>query len=107
MNLEEKIKKYKELGEKIEELEVLKKELGTSILFEMPEKTVKTTDYLVRCCQRLAIKTSLEEARLFNATKMKETVDKDKIKQLFELGQAVPGISEIHYIQVSNLKTSS
>jgi hypothetical protein len=72
----------------------------------MPEKTLKTADYLVRCYQRLNIKTSLEEARLFDATKMMETVDKDKIKQLHELGEAVPGISEIHYIQVSNLKTN-
>jgi len=103
MSIEEKIQKYKELGQIIESLEQQKKELGSEILKEMPQKTLQTTDYLVRRYSRLMIKTSLEEARYFNAIKMTEIVDKEKIKYLHQLGQPVPGVAEIQYIQISAL----
>ena len=101
MDLEEKIKIYMELGRKIEELEQQKKLLNLDILQQIPEKSIQTADSIVRKCKRLIIKTSLEEARLFEATKMTETVDKEKIKDLHQLGQSIPGLSEIQYIQIS------
>lgn len=105
MNLEEKFQRYKNLSNQIESLEMEKKELGLQILHEMPEKTIQTDTYCAKRCDRLTIKTSIEQARLFNATKMIETVDKEKIKELYALGQSVPGISHIQYLQLSCLRT--
>jgi len=105
MNLEEQIKVYKEIGGKIEELEQQKKALGVTIMEQMSDKTLRTVDYLVRRYSRLSIKLSLEEARLLSATKMEETVDKDKIKILYQQGQPIQGVSETHFIQVSSVKT--
>ncbi len=106
MSIEEKVKIYKELGQTIEELEEQKKLLGIEILQQMTEKSFKTTDYLVKKYNRLNIKTSLEEARLFDAVKTVETVDKEKIKELYQRGEAIEGVSETQYIQVSPLSTN-
>ena len=94
MNLEEQVRTYKELGRKIEELEKQKKTLGTSIMQHMVDKTLPVKDYLVRRYSRISVKLSLEEARLLNATKMEESVDKDKIKTLYQQGEQIQGVSE-------------
>lgn len=101
MNLEEQIGKYNEIRKNIDELEQQKKALGIAIMEQMEGKTMQVAGYLVRRYSRLSIKLSLEEARIFNAVKMEEMVDKDKIKALHELGKPVPGVSEIQYIQIS------
>lgn len=107
MTLEEQIKRYKELAQKIEELERQKKALGVDILEQMTDKTLRIADYLVRHCSRLSIKLSITEARSLNATKMEETIDRDKIKSLYQLGNPIQGVSESHFIQVSQLPKSS
>lgn len=105
MNLEEEIKLHKELSEKIEALEQQKKALALSIMQQMQGPCLKLAGYLVRRISRLSIKLSLEEARQYDAVKLEEIVDNNKIKALYHNGQSLKGVSEIHYIQV--LKTPS
>lgn len=101
MNLEEQIKLHKELSQKIEELEQQKKVLGSTILQQMQDKTLRVGGFLVRKYNRLSIKLTVEEARAFEATKMEEAVDKDKIKALYHKGNPIPGVTQIEYIQIS------
>jgi hypothetical protein len=107
MTLEEKIAAYKVFGKKIEELEKQKKLLAAEILQSIPKEmnSIDVERYRVRRVSRLSIRTSLESAKLLNAIKMQEVVDKEKIKKLYEQGQEVPDVSEIHYIHVSSLVT--
>ena len=99
MEIEEKIRLHKELSKKIHELEEQKKAIGLEIMEKMESKTLEVPGYLVRKYSRLFIKTTLDEARVLDAIKLEEVVDKDKIKTLYLAGQ-VNGISEIQYIQV-------
>ncbi len=101
MDFQEQVKRHKEISLQIEELEKEKKALGTAIMNQMQGKTARVSDYLVRRMQRISISTSIEDARILNATKMEETVDKDKIKALYQQGHPVQGVSEVHYIQIS------
>jgi len=104
MTLEEKIKAYKELRRKIEELEEKKKVLVAEILDLIPKesKILHVAEYLVKRITRLSIRISLENAKLFGAVKMEEIIDKEKIKKLFALGHSLPDVSEIEFIQVSS-----
>ena len=106
MELEEKIARYKDLGRQIDELEKQKKALVAEILLSLPKesKTIQVAGNSVKRIRRLSIRTSLEAAKLFEAVKMQEVVDKAKIKRLYEQGQAIPDVTEIEYIQVSSLK---
>jgi hypothetical protein len=101
--LDAKVTAYRELAEKIEELEALKKEISQEILRLMPENehTVHLSRFQVRRIVRLSIKTSVEIAKTFGATKMKEIIDSDKIKKLLASGCHIPDVSEIRFIQVS------
>lgn len=101
--IEAKVVVYKKLAEKIEELEAQKKEISQEILRLMPENgnTVHLPQFCVRRIVRLSIKTSVEIAKTFGATKMKEVVDGDKIKKLLTSGCYIPDVSEIQFIQVS------
>lgn len=101
MNLHEQVKLHKELSKKIEELEEQKKALSLAIMQQMQDKVLLLDNFIVRRYNRLSIKTSIEEARAFNAVKLEETVDKDKIKALYNNGHPISGVSEIQYIQVS------
>lgn len=101
MDLQEQVKKHKEISLKIEELEEQKKKLGQDIMQQMTAATLQLPGYHVRRFNRLSIKLSLDDARLLNAVKWEETVDKDKIKALHKTGQPIDGVSEIQYIQVS------
>ena len=105
MTLEDKIAVYKELGKKIDELEQQKKELVAEILQLIPKesKTLQVANYCVKRVSRLSIRTSLENAKLFNAVKMQEVVDKNQLKKLYEQGQQIPDVTEYEYIQVSSL----
>jgi hypothetical protein len=100
MNLEEQVRKHKELSLKIEELEEQKKALGKLIMEAMPDKYFHMEDYMVRKLSRFSITTSVEAARSLNATKMEEVVDKDKIKVLFKEGKEIPNVKEYQYIQI-------
>jgi hypothetical protein len=102
MSLETKIAKYAELRQQIEELENQKKALTCEILelFPQEKSTVSIPGYRVKRASLLSIKTSLESAKQFGAVKMKEVIDKEKIKKLYIEGHNPPDVSEIHFIQV-------
>ena|SRR5271157_395789 len=104
MNLEEQIRAFHEIGKQIDALERQKKALGAAIMLQMQGKTMQVADYLVRRYSRLAIKTSLEEARAIDAIKLEESVDKDKIKALVLLGKSVQGVTQIEYVRISFLQ---
>ena len=103
MSIEDKVRAYKALGDKIEELEAQKKALAQEILQEMPRENnvLRVAEYQVRRVMRLSIRTSLEDAKLIGAVRVEEVVDRDKIKELYRLKQTPPDVSEIEYIQVS------
>lgn len=101
LSLEEEIKLHKEISLKIEELEQKKKELGISIMQKMVSSVLQVPGYKVRRCHRLSIAVSIDKARMLNAVKIEEVVDKDKIKALYANGQAIEGVSEVNYIQIS------
>ena len=106
MTLEDKISAYKELRRKIDEMEEQKKLLITEILQLMPThtKTVCIDDYRVSRYVRYSVRTSLETAKLFDATKIEEGVDKKRLKQLFLLGHPIPDVSQSEFITVTKIK---
>lgn len=106
MSLEEQIKNYKEISRAIEALEEQKKALGAAIFAKMAGNMCQTNEYVVRKVERLSYSVSIEDARMYQATKMEETVDKDKIKALYQSGHPIPGVKEIKYIQVTEKKPS-
>ena len=71
----------------------------------MQDKTMQIAGHTVRLYSRLSIKLSIEAARTYNAVKLEESVDKEKIKALYQQGTPIQGVSEIHYIQVTLPKT--
>jgi len=107
MNLEEQIQKHKEISKKIAELEELKRDLSQSIMQAMQGKSLQLGCYLVKRFSRLSISTTPDEARNFNAIKLEEVVDKDKIKALYKSGNPVPGVKEVEYIIVNFLDQQS
>lgn len=98
--LETYIRVYKELTQRIAELEEQKKQLGHVILQQMKAKTMLVAGYLVRKCERLNVSTDLQKAREWHATKVEEVVDKDKLKHLYQAGHEIPGISISQFIQI-------
>lgn len=106
MTLEEKIIAYKELRRKIDEMEEQKKLLITEILQLMPTdaKTVHVDDCRVSRYVRYSVRTSLETAKLFDATKIEEVVDKKRLKELFVLGHPIPDVTQSEFITVSKIK---
>lgn len=104
--LELYLKAYRELTQQIAELEEQKKQLGQFILQQMKVKTMSVSGYVVRKCERLNVSTPLERAREWKATKMEEVVDKDKLKELYQAGHEIPGISMSQFIQVCDNKKS-
>jgi predicted phage-related endonuclease len=101
MSLEEQVHQYKTIAKQIDELEAQKKELSLAILQQMKQKTVTLSKYIVRRYERLSYRTPIETAREFNATKMEEVLDKDKLKQMHQSGHAVPGVTQSTFILVS------
>ncbi|MCI0616192.1 hypothetical protein L0244_24690 [bacterium] len=102
MSLEDKIIAYKRLGLQIESLEEKKKALGQEILLEMPLKKMEIAGYKAFRYTRLAIRIPLEEARILGVTKMEEQIDKEKVKQLYKMGQKMDGVREIAYLIVTS-----
>lgn len=101
MNLEEQVLLHKEISLKIQELEVQKKALTQSILQEITSTSLQLGRYFVRRCSRLSIAVPLDQARHYDAVKLEEVVDKEKLKTLYKNGMAIPGVSESEYIVVS------
>ena len=104
MSFEEQIQTYNELVRQIAEMELQRKELGVAILQQMSEKTLSIGGYTVRRCERLSFQIPLEQAREWGATKMEEVLDRDKLKELHQAGEQIPGISLSSFIQVSTQK---
>ena len=101
MSLEEQIVEYRELVKTIDELEERKKALASAILGQMETKTVKFSGLVAHKYKRLSIKLTVEEARIFDAVKMEEVIDRDRIKILYESGEPIPGVSEMQYLRVA------
>ncbi len=74
---------------------------------QMQNKTLQIPGFLVRRCSRLSIKMTLEEARSINAICVEESIDKEKIKALYNCGNKINGVTEIHYIQIQELPLAS
>ena len=104
MNLAEKIIAYKTLTQEIATLEEQKKSLGQEIIAEMTDKKMEIGGYSAYRYNRLAISVPLEQARLFGATKIAEQVDKEKIKELYNMGQQIEGVKEFSYLVVTTKK---
>jgi hypothetical protein len=102
MTIESKVAEYIELRSKLEELENQKKRVVAEILELIPKgtNTIQLPHCRVKRASLLSIKTSLENAQRLGAIKIKEVVDRDKIKQLYESGQNPPDVTEVHFIQV-------
>ena len=102
MSLEEKIARYVELRQLIEEMENQRKALVAEVLELMPKETpiALIPGYRIKRASMLSIKTSLNIARQLGAVKMKEVVDKEKLKKLYQEGHNPPDVSELHFIQV-------
>lgn len=105
MSLETKIAKYVELRQQIEELENQKKTLVSEVLELLTRETptVSIPGYRIKRASLLSIKTSLEDAKQFGAIKMKEIIDREKIKKLYMEGHNPPDVSEVYFIQVYTL----
>jgi hypothetical protein len=105
MTIEDKVKEYKELIRRIEELEEQKRGISAEILQLMPYETrsLQVGEYIVRSHNRLSIKISLHNAKNLGAVKLQEVVDKEKIKELFETGLPIPDVKPIQFISVSKI----
>ena len=101
ISLEALIQVYKEMTQRIAKMEEERKEIGRAILQQMTTKSLSIAGYIVRSCERLNIHTELEKAREWGATRMEEVIDKAKLKQLYQAGCEIPGISISQFIQVS------
>ncbi|MES2344645.1 MAG: hypothetical protein V4494_01715 [Chlamydiota bacterium] len=108
-SLEDKVIAYRMLAKQIKELEDQKKALNSEIMNMLAQdvKTFYIADFRVSRWKRLLIKTSLEEARILKATKHEEIVDKEMIKQLFELGHVIPGVTTLESLIVSDNRSSA
>ncbi len=105
MSLEEKVLKYKQIQNEIKRLETEKEIVYEEILhsFQQDEKELFSESFRVRKYVRLSIKTTVEEAKAFGATKVEELVDKDKIKEIIHSGVLVPNVTETNYFLVQKL----
>lgn len=106
-SLLQQIERHKQISRQIELLEEEKKALGLEIMNGMTDAVLQVSGFVVRRFKRTLIKTPLEKARQLGAVKWEEIVDKDKIKELIRLGNAVEDVSEIQYIQISEMTDRS
>lgn len=102
MTLEEKVIAYKRLGKQLEELEEKRKALGKEILGAMTDKKMEVGAYRLSQYARFQISTPLEVARGLQATKMEETLDKDRLKELHGAGQVIEGVQLNTYVSITD-----
>ena len=112
MNFDEKVKYCKQLTQEIADLEVRRKTLLQEILQEMPKdkNAVVSGTYKVMRYRRFVIKTTIEEARAYDAVSLEEVVNKDRLKKLHIMGHLIPNVSQYEYIAISlpkEIKTDS
>ena len=105
MSLEDKLVAYRELCRQIQRLEEEKKALSALILQEMPNKKMAFADCIARVYTRLSIRIPMEQARMFDATKMVEQVDRAKIKEIYKSGVPLEGVSEMSYLMISSAQS--
>jgi hypothetical protein len=105
VSLEEKIVKYVQIQEQIKALEEVKQQIYQEILgsFHLDSQEIFSESYRVKRHFRINIKTTVEEARPFQAIKTEEVVDKDKIKELLHSGVLVPNVTETSYFFIHKL----
>lgn len=103
-SLLEQVRRHKELTLKVNELEKERKALGVTILEQMRGKVMQIDEYSVKRYTRLNYKVTLDDARTLGATKMEETLDKEKLKALFSQNHDIPGMSEFEYIVIMQTK---
>lgn len=106
MLLEEKVFKYKKLQDQIRQLEEEKQKLQHEILEAFPkeESAIHVAGFEVKRYSRFSIKTSIEDARAFDATKFEEIIDKEKIKKLVKSGLFISDVSETSYFMIRSKK---
>ena len=107
MTLEEKIAAHCEICRKIQQLEEEKKTLAQEILAEMPSKKMTFRGHIARIQTRLIIGIPMDQARMLDATKMVEQIDKGKIAEIHKSGVALEGVREISYLIVTPERPSS
>ncbi|HLB52870.1 MAG TPA: hypothetical protein VJK48_04105 [Chlamydiales bacterium] len=105
-SLSNQLERYNRLLQKQDALCKEKKQLTESILSSMSSEMVETSQLKAIREQKLSIRTSLEEARTFGATKMVEQVDKEKIEDLYLSGVSVPGVKLLSHLSVKSKKKS-
>jgi hypothetical protein len=98
--LDKEIQRYRELSRQIMVLDKERKELGKRLAAQMPTDRLCVPGYTARRYHRWSIKTPLEEARSLGATHMEETLDKVKLRALYEAGHTVSGVSPYTVVQI-------
>ncbi len=103
--LEEKILRYKQIQEQVKKLEEEKQHVYKEILQSFPQEETEifSERYRVKRYSRMTIKTTVEEARVFQATRIEEIIDKEKIKELVQSGILVPNVTEASYFFIHDL----
>lgn len=71
-----------------------KQELKEEILAAMSADAVETAEYKAMRKRKIAVRTTLDEARAVSAVKTVEVVDRKKCKELYLSGVAVAGVEE-------------
>lgn len=104
MSFEEDVAAYRRLSEQIHALEEQRKALGQKIMGQMTEKKMVFSDCTVHRYMRLSIRMPIEQARSLGATVMVEQIDREKIKELYRLGEPLEGVKEHSYLMVSQKK---
>lgn len=107
MDLETQVRRHKEISLLVAELEKEKKALGALIMSQMKGKQDLVADFILRKIERYSFAVTLEEARKHDATKMEETLDKDKIKRLVNAGNKIEGVSQYQYVTVTPVKPAT
>ena len=107
--LENKLQQHRTITEQIKMLEQQKKALSQEILASWPTATkkVSTAHYSVSRQKNFSIKTSLDDARLFDAVKIEEVIDRARLREIYKSGTPVPGISATEYVLVTSTQSTA
>ncbi len=95
---EELVQAYIDAGIKEEELKAEKDAIKEELLARMKTDAMMVGSYAVNKIKRVSFKTTIDDARNLGA--VKEAVDTDVLKKLYQNGVDVPGSAVTVYIQV-------
>ena len=104
MGLDQLVPTYLLLREKRDEVEAAMAEIAKLAIAKLDDEGLKGTivgDKSVTKQMRVSFKTTLTEARELGATA--EAPDKKKLKQLYDAGAMVPGVSISEFLRVSDI----